>query len=103
MNNSLPTQPKFNTPGFLKLTLTTLFLSLLLGGYTRANAGEAQQVEVMSVPPQEAFFIKEKTQTTLPPASNSQQNGHSLSPTRNYVPPTLNAPSATLVRPNTRS
>jgi len=98
MNKSLPTQFKFNTPGFLKLILTTLFVSLLLGGYTRANAEEAQQVEVMSVPPQEAFFIKEKTQTTF-----SQENGHNLAPTRNSVPRTLNFPSANLAKPNTRS
>ena len=106
MNRSLPTQLKFNTPGFLKLILTTLFVSLLLGGYTRANAEEAQRVEVMSVPPQEAFFIKEKTQTTqttLPPASNSQEHEHNLAPTRNSAPPTLNYPSANLAKPNTRS
>ncbi|MGH7998095.1 MAG: hypothetical protein ACREPR_01330 [Brasilonema sp.] len=74
MNKFLPIQFKFNTRSLLKFGLLSLALLLSLGAYTQANAQSVpkEKVEVISVPPQEAYFI-EKTQTTSPnnkPASN---------------------------------
>ncbi|MUG95235.1 hypothetical protein F7734_23885 [Scytonema sp. UIC 10036] len=61
MKNLLAQQTKFNTRNIVKLGLISLALSLSLGTNTQARAGE---VEVLSIPPQEAFFIEEKTATT---------------------------------------
>ncbi|KAF3887376.1 MULTISPECIES: hypothetical protein [Nostocales] len=61
MKNLLTQQPKFNTRNVVKLGLISLALSLSLGTYTRAYA---EEVEVLSIPPQEAFFIEDKTATT---------------------------------------
>ncbi len=64
MNEFLPIQFKFNISGFLKLSLLTPFMSLLLGGYTQANAQSAPKGEVISIPPQEAYFIQKRTHAT---------------------------------------
>jgi len=78
MKKFLPIQFKFNTSGFLKLSLLTLFVSLLLGGYSQANAQSAPKDEVISVPPQEAFFIQEKTHTTSGGDDSRSQHSNTL-------------------------
>jgi hypothetical protein len=99
MNKSMQIKFKLNTYSLLKLSFITLALSLLLGGYTRANAQSAPKDEVLSIPPQEAFFIKEKTQTpsqspdkntlinstVLTRASNNLKNGQNLAPVKERV------------------
>ncbi|MBO3460405.1 MAG: hypothetical protein KME33_25485 [Aetokthonos hydrillicola CCALA 1050] len=55
---------QFNASNFLrKLRFITLVPALLLGSLTRANAELAQKDEVMSIPPQEPFFIEETKHT----------------------------------------
>ncbi|GAA6616257.1 hypothetical protein [Scytonema sp. NUACC26] len=71
MKNLLAQQTKFTTRSFVKLGLISLALSLSLGTYTQARADE---VEVLSVPSQEAFFIEEKTATT-PGQDNTASQG----------------------------
>jgi hypothetical protein len=71
MKNLQAQQTKFNTCNLVKLGLISLALSLSLGTNTQARAGE---VEVLSVPPQEAFFIEEKTATT-PGKDNTASQG----------------------------
>lgn len=61
MSQFQPQQSKFNTRSFVKLGLISLALSLSLGTSTRASA---EQVEIISVPPQEAFFVEDKTAAT---------------------------------------
>src|SRR5579859_5979767 len=78
MQKFLPTQFKFNTTGFLKLSLLTLFVSLLLGGYGQANAESAPKDEVISIPPQEAYFIQEKTHTTSGSYDSRSQHSNTL-------------------------
>ena len=97
MNKFLPIQFKFNISGLLKLSLLTLFISPLLGVYTQANAEPAPKDEVISVPPQEAFFIQKRTRArsggydsdsqhrntsgnrnTLPRVSNNWKNEQNL-------------------------
>ncbi|MBO3459267.1 hypothetical protein G7B40_007115 [Aetokthonos hydrillicola Thurmond2011] len=98
-------QFKFNTSSVLKLTLVTLALSLLVGGYAKANAEPAQKDEVLSVPPQEAFYIQEKTQpvsqtsdkntltnrAVITRASNNLKNGNgqNLAPVKECVSSTV--------------
>ncbi|GAB1541371.1 hypothetical protein NUACC21_40420 [Scytonema sp. NUACC21] len=65
MNKFIQIQLKLNSFGFLKLTLITLAMLLSFGAYTRANAESATEMEVLSVPAQEAFFIEDKTQGTF--------------------------------------
>lgn len=83
MNNFLPIQVKFNTLGFVKFSLVSLALSLSLGAYTQANAQSVpkEEVEVISVPPQEAYFI-EKTETTSPVNNSDSHNGKTLGDSR---------------------
>jgi hypothetical protein len=73
MNTFMPIHLKFNPYSFLKLSLITLTLLLLVGGYTRANAESAPKVEVISVPPQEAFYIEKKK-----PATSNSNNSSSV-------------------------
>jgi hypothetical protein len=59
MKNLLAQQT--NLSNFVKVGVTSLALTLSLLTYTRAYG---QEVEVLSVPPQEAFLIEDKTATT---------------------------------------
>lgn len=77
MNNFQPIQFKFNTHSLLKFGLLSLALLLPLGTYTQANANPVpkEQVEVISVPPQEAYFV-EKKQATSPSSQTGSQDGN---------------------------
>jgi hypothetical protein len=120
MNYFLPIQVKFNALGFVKFGLVSLALSLSLGAYTQANAQSVpnEEVEVISVPPQEAYFI-EKTQatspvnnsapqnrktlgdsTTLAGVSNGRQKSQGFGNIVNSVPSTLNSSSHTKLSTN---
>lgn len=106
MNKYLPIQFKFNANSFLKLSLLTLSVSLLMGSYTRANAQSVQD-EVLSIPPREAYYVEDNTQATsnsparnslgnsaaLPRVSSSLKNGNKPATTPSSVPGTLNSPS----------
>ncbi|KAB8332426.1 hypothetical protein SD80_017630 [Scytonema tolypothrichoides VB-61278] len=74
MNNFLAIQFKFNTHSLLKFGLLSLALLLPLGTYTQANANPVpnEQVEVISVPPQEAYFIEKKQATSSGSQTGSQ-------------------------------
>lgn len=74
MNKFIQIQLKLNSFGFLKLTLITLAMLLSFGAYTRANAESATEMEVITVPPQEAFFIEDKTQGTSSNDDSKLQN-----------------------------
>ncbi|MBW4634509.1 MAG: hypothetical protein KME30_22145 [Iphinoe sp. HA4291-MV1] len=79
MNKFLPIQFKFNTRDLLKLGLLSLALSLSLGAYTQANAQSVskEEVKVISVPPQEAYYI-EKTQATSVGNNSGSQDRKTL-------------------------
>jgi hypothetical protein len=62
MSKILPIQPKSNSYGFLKWSLVAAVLLLSMGAFTRANAQAVpEEAEVLSLPPQEAFVIEDKT------------------------------------------
>ncbi len=89
MNTLMPIHSKFNLYSCVKLSLITLVLSLLTGGYTRANAESAPKVEVISVPPQEAFYVEQKT----PVASSGYKSSSvdsKISNTRTALPGVAN-------------
>ncbi|GAA6618857.1 hypothetical protein [Scytonema sp. NUACC26] len=65
MNKFLQIQLKLNTFNFLKLSLLTLAILLSFGAYNRANAESESEVEVISVPPQEAYYIEDKNRSSL--------------------------------------
>ncbi|KYC36445.1 hypothetical protein WA1_42840 [Scytonema hofmannii PCC 7110] len=109
MNKLLQIQLKLNTFGFLKFSLITLAILLSFGAYSRANAeSESAEVEVISVPSQEAYYIDDKTQNN--PSGdrsnlknkNTSGNGNLYVPeilennqnanTANSAPSTLNSP-----------
>ncbi|ARV57797.1 hypothetical protein BZZ01_03365 [Nostocales cyanobacterium HT-58-2] len=79
MDKFLLIQFKFDTRSLLKFGLLTLAVSFSLGAYTQANAQSApqQEVEVISVPPQEAYYV-EKTQAASPSNNTTSQNGKTL-------------------------
>lgn len=76
MNKFVPLQVKFNALGFVKFSLVSLALSLSFGAYTQVNAQSVPkgELEVISVPPQEAYFIQ-KTQATSPVNNSDSHNG----------------------------
>jgi hypothetical protein len=82
MNKFVPIQVKFNAVGFVKFSLVSLALSLSFGAYTQANAQSVPkgEVEVISVPPQEAYFI-EKPQETSPVNNSDSPNGKTFADT----------------------
>ncbi len=115
MNKCVPIQVKFNAVGFVKFTLVSLALSLSFGAYTQANAQSVPkgEVEVISIPPQEAYFI-EKPQatspvnnsdshnrktfgdtTTLARVSNTRQKVHGVTNIGNSVPSSRNSSNYT--------
>lgn len=73
MKTFSPNHLKLNTNRFLKLSLTTVALSMVLGSYTRANAEPAAKVEVISIPSQEAYYIEKKA-----PQTSSGHNSSSV-------------------------
>lgn len=79
MNNSQAIQFKFNTRSLLKCGLLSLALLLPLGTYTQANANPIpkEQVEVISVPPQEAYFVEKKQPTSSSSQTDSQDGNTS--------------------------
>lgn len=103
MSRSMQNQLKFKTSSLLKVSFVTLTLTMLLGGYARANAESTQKDEVLSIPPQEAFYIQDKTQpasqasdkntltsrAVLTRASNNLKNGQNLAPVKNCVSSTV--------------
>lgn len=82
MNKCVPIQVKFNAVGFVKFSLVSLALSLSFGAYTQANAQSVPngEVEVISIPPQEAYFI-EKPQATSPVNNSDSHNRKTLGDT----------------------
>ncbi|GAA6620137.1 hypothetical protein [Scytonema sp. NUACC26] len=65
MNKFLPIQLRFKTYILLSLITLTL-LPLFLGAYTQAKAqSTTEEVEVLSIPPQEAYYIEDKTQESF--------------------------------------
>ncbi|BAY47202.1 hypothetical protein SAMD00079811_48190 [Scytonema sp. HK-05] len=82
MNKCVPLQVKFNALSFVKFSLVSLALSLSFGAYTQANAQSVPkgEVEVISVPPQEAYFI-EKPQETSPVNNSDSHNGKTFGDT----------------------
>ncbi|GAB1541365.1 hypothetical protein NUACC21_40360 [Scytonema sp. NUACC21] len=75
MSQFLPQQSKFSTRSFVKLGLISLALSLSLGTHSRAHA---EQVEIISVPPQEAFFVEDKTAATSDKDDSGSKAGETL-------------------------
>lgn len=103
MNKYLPIQFKSNIYSLIKLSLLTIFVSLLLGSHARANAESTQKDEVLSIPPQDAYFVEDKTQathernnlgnnTTLPLVSNSMKKKLPVAPAPSSVPHNLQSP-----------
>ncbi|KAB8315072.1 hypothetical protein SD81_034335 [Tolypothrix campylonemoides VB511288] len=86
MNKCVPLQVKFNAVGFVKFSLVSLALSLSFGAYQEANAQSAPkgEVEVISVPPQEAYFI-EKPQATSPVNNSDSHNRKTFGDTTNLA------------------
>jgi hypothetical protein len=66
----LPIQQKSNSYGLVKWSSVALALLLSMGTLTRVNAQAVPEAEVISIPPQEAFFIEDKTQNP-PSVDNS--------------------------------
>jgi hypothetical protein len=65
MNKILPIQLRFKTHILLSL-ITLALLPLLLGVSTQANAESVtEEVEVLSIPPQEAYYIEDNMQETF--------------------------------------
>ncbi|MEC4818023.1 MAG: hypothetical protein SAK29_32850 [Scytonema sp. PMC 1069.18] len=66
----LPIQQKSNSYSFVKWSSVAVALLLSMGTLTRVNAQAVPEAEVISIPPQEAFFIEDKTQNA-PSSDNS--------------------------------
>lgn len=106
MNTFLPFHVKFDSRKLLRLSLITLTLSLVVGGYSQANA-EPAKVEVISVPPQEAFYVEKKTPAT-PSSYNSDSVEGKISETSTTLPRVSNTSKkehnpVNTAKPNARS
>ncbi|GAB1545166.1 hypothetical protein NUACC21_78420 [Scytonema sp. NUACC21] len=62
MKDFLPIQLRFQAH-ILLILITLTLLPLFLGAFTQVNAQSVtEEVEVLSIPPQEAYFIEDRTQ-----------------------------------------
>ncbi|MEC4816198.1 MAG: hypothetical protein SAK29_23460 [Scytonema sp. PMC 1069.18] len=66
MNQFLPAQFQLNNRSFIKIGVTSLALSLSVGAGNSAYAQPVPQIEVLSVPPQEAFLMEDKASVMTP-------------------------------------
>ncbi len=89
MNKFLQIQLKLNTFNFLKLSLITLAMLLSFGAYTRANAESESVVEVISVPPQEAYYTEDKTQSSSSGDRSNLENENTSGNDNLYAPDSL--------------
>jgi hypothetical protein len=77
MKKFLPIQLRFKAHILLSL-ITLALLPLFFGAYTQANAQSVtEEVEILSIPPQEAYYIEDKTHETFrsdEPSSHLEEN-----------------------------
>lgn len=76
MNQFLQFPLKISAVNFLKLTSIAIAILLSYGVCSRANAESKSEIEVISVPQQEAYYIEDKNQST-PDRSNLQNESNS--------------------------
>jgi hypothetical protein len=74
MNKFLPIQFQLNGRSFLKLGLISLALSLSVGTSAQVQAQSVPELEVLSVPPQEAFLIEDKSSVTSPKQDSKSED-----------------------------
>ncbi|KAF3884173.1 MULTISPECIES: hypothetical protein [Nostocales] len=86
MNKYIQIQLKLNTFNFLKLSLIALAVLFSFGTYTRANAESESGVEVISIPPQEAYYTEEKIEDSSSGDRSKVENKNTSDNNNFYVP-----------------
>jgi hypothetical protein len=86
MNQFLQFPLKISAFNFLKLSSIVLAILLSYGVYSRANAESKSEVEVLSVPPQEAYYVEDKNQSNSSSDRSNLQNEQNSGKRNRQVP-----------------